>query len=119
MRALQGRGHEVTVIQVLSPDEVNPEITGDLKLIDIETGIPQDVTVDEGMRDLYISRLQAWQAEISAYLHAARDSLYCRRNQHSLGAVDSVGAAPGARGAVMTVSSSCPPAPVWRSWSCC
>jgi uncharacterized protein (DUF58 family) len=67
LRALQGRGHEVTAIQVLSPDEVNPEIVGDLKLIDIETGIPQEVTVDEGMRTLYIQRLQAWQAEISAY----------------------------------------------------
>ena len=25
---------------------VNPEITGDLKLLDVETGIPQDVTID-------------------------------------------------------------------------
>jgi uncharacterized protein (DUF58 family) len=67
LRALQGRGHEVTVIQVLSPDEVTPEITGDLKLVDVETGIPQEVTIDAGMRELYIERLQAWQAEISAY----------------------------------------------------
>jgi uncharacterized protein (DUF58 family) len=67
LRALQGRGHEVTAIQVLSPDEVEPEITGDLKLIDVETGLSQDVTVDEITRELYINRLQAWQAEISAY----------------------------------------------------
>ncbi|RPJ02894.1 MAG: DUF58 domain-containing protein [Chloroflexi bacterium] len=66
LRALQGRGHELTLIQALSPDEMNPDITGDLKLIDIETGIPQDVTVDEGMRALYVERLQAWQAEIGA-----------------------------------------------------
>lgn len=67
LRALQGRGHEVTVIQVLSPDEVDPEITGDLKLVDVETGIPQDVTIDATMKDLYMRRLQAWQAEISTY----------------------------------------------------
>jgi uncharacterized protein (DUF58 family) len=67
LRALQGRGNEVTAIQVLSPDEVDPQIVGDLKLIDVETGIPQDVTVDEAMRGLYIERLQAWQAEISDY----------------------------------------------------
>lgn len=67
LRALQGRGHEVTVIQTLSPDEVYPEITGDLKLIDVETGIPQEVTVDASMRDLYVQRLQAWQNAISAY----------------------------------------------------
>ncbi len=67
LRALQGRGHEVTVIQVLSPDEVSPELTGDLKLIDVETGIPQEVTIDATMRDLYLQRLQAWQGEIGAY----------------------------------------------------
>ena len=67
LRALQGRGHEVSAIQILSPDEVNPVLTGDLKLIDVETGAPQDVTVDESMRALYITRLQAWQAEIDAY----------------------------------------------------
>jgi uncharacterized protein (DUF58 family) len=67
LRALQGRGHEVAVIQILSPDEVNPEITGDLKLIDVETGVPQEVTIDLAMRELYLQRLQSWQNEISAY----------------------------------------------------
>ncbi len=67
LRALQGRGHEVTVIQTLSPDEVNPEITGDLKLVDVETGVPQDVTVDAAMMELYFQRLHAWQSQISAY----------------------------------------------------
>lgn len=67
IRALQGRGYDVGVIQVLSPDEANPDIAGDLKLIDVETGIPQDVTIDEDMRQLYIQRFQAWQAEIGAY----------------------------------------------------
>lgn len=66
LRALQGRGHELTLIQVLSPDEVDPVLTGDLKLIDVETGIAQEVTVDETMKRLYVRRLQAWQAEIGA-----------------------------------------------------
>lgn len=67
LRALQGRGNEVTVLQILSPDEINPVITGDLKLIDVETGIPQDVTVDAGILELYIQRFQVWQSEISTY----------------------------------------------------
>jgi len=66
LRALQGRGHEVAVIQVLSPDEVAPEISGDLKLIDIETGAPQDVTIDPAIRALYMQRFEAWQREIAA-----------------------------------------------------
>ncbi|HVO71670.1 MAG TPA: DUF58 domain-containing protein [Aggregatilineaceae bacterium] len=67
LRALQGRGHEVTAIHILSPDEISPEITGDLKLVDVETGASQDVTIDAAMLELYLQRLQAWQAEIGAY----------------------------------------------------
>lgn len=66
LRALQARGSEVAVIQVLAPDEIEPLITGDLKLVDIETGVPQEVTVDAEMRALYIQRFQAWQSEIAA-----------------------------------------------------
>jgi len=65
--ALQGRGFETTVIQVLAPDEVEPVLAGDLRLVDCETGSAQDVTVDGAMRNLYRRRLLAWQAEIGAY----------------------------------------------------
>jgi uncharacterized protein (DUF58 family) len=65
--ALQGRGFETTVIQVLAPDELEPVLAGDLRLVDCETGSTQDVTVDSAMRDLYRRRLHAWQAETGAY----------------------------------------------------
>lgn len=67
LRALQGRGHEVALIQVLSADEADPPVMGDLKLIDVETGIPQEVSIDADMRALYLRRFQAWQTEIGAY----------------------------------------------------
>lgn len=67
LSALQARGHEVTLIHVLSPDEVTPALTGDLQLLDIETNATQDVSVDEGMRDLYVKRLLAWRDEISGF----------------------------------------------------
>jgi uncharacterized protein (DUF58 family) len=67
LRALQGRGHEVSAIHILSPDEISPEIAGDLKLVDVETSVAQDVTIDAAMLELYFQRLQAWQAEIAAY----------------------------------------------------
>lgn len=82
LRALQGHGHELTVIQVLSPDEVDPVISGDLKLIDIETGAPQEVTVDAAMKELYAQRLAAWQAETGA--------LCTRRGVHFVPLVTSV-----------------------------
>ncbi|NJK36268.1 MAG: hypothetical protein HC919_15815 [Oscillatoriales cyanobacterium SM2_2_1] len=67
LTALQSRGFEIVLIQVLSPDEVNPPMNGDLRLIDIETGIPQDVTIDGAMLDLYQKRLLAWQEEIGEF----------------------------------------------------
>lgn len=67
LNELLGRGYEVVVVQVLSPDEVNPPLTGDLSLIDVETRRPQDVTVDGPMRDLYMNRLAAWRDEVAAF----------------------------------------------------
>ena len=66
--ALLGRGHEVAVIQTLAPEELTPPLAGDLRLIDVETGRPQEVTVDTAMRDLYSRRLAAWLDGIRADL---------------------------------------------------
>jgi hypothetical protein len=64
---LQGRGFEIALIHVLSPDEVNPQLDGDLRLIDVETGQPQEVTLDaETMAD-YQARLLAWREEIGEF----------------------------------------------------
>src|SRR5690606_35456164 len=37
IRALMSKGYEVVMLHVLSPDEVNPALNGDLRLIDVET----------------------------------------------------------------------------------
>jgi uncharacterized protein (DUF58 family) len=42
--ALVGRGFQVNAVQILAPEEMNPDTYGDLKLIDSETGIIQEVT---------------------------------------------------------------------------
>lgn len=67
LSAMQARGFELVLVQTLAPDEVNPEITGDLRLIDVESGVPQEVTIDAEMRDLYQRRLLAWQEEIGDF----------------------------------------------------
>lgn len=66
VNALLAKGYEVGIIQVLSPDEVDPPLGGDLRLVDVETGVGQEVTIDGGMRDLYIRRLEAWREGIRA-----------------------------------------------------
>jgi len=67
LSALQGRGYEVTVLHLLSPDELDPPLAGDLKLMDVETGQGQEVTLDSSLRDLYKRRVAAWRDEIEGY----------------------------------------------------
>jgi len=64
---LQGRGFEVTLIHILSPDEIQPSLEGDLRLIDVETGRAQEVTVDQEMMAVYKQRLETWQQEIAEF----------------------------------------------------
>src|SRR5574341_186183 len=75
LTALQGRGYEVAILHLLSPDEIAPQMVGDIRLIDSETGQPQDVTVDGAMRDLYSRRLRQWRDEMASYC-ASRDVHY-------------------------------------------
>ncbi len=64
LNALLSRGHEVAFLHVLAPEEISPPLVGDLRLIDVETGQAQEVTVDATMRGIYQQRLAAWRDEI-------------------------------------------------------
>jgi uncharacterized protein (DUF58 family) len=64
LSVLQGKGYEVAILHLLARDEVEPPMGGDLRLIDIETNQPQEVSIDGGMRDLYMQRLTEWQDSI-------------------------------------------------------
>ena len=61
LNALLSRGHEVAVMHVLAPAEISPPLTGDLRLIDMETGWTQEVSVDASMRGIYERRLGDWR----------------------------------------------------------
>ena len=67
LNALQARGYEIGLVHLLSPDEVEPPLSGDLKLVDVETGQDAEITLDAPTLTLYQERLQAWQTEIAAY----------------------------------------------------
>ena len=64
INALLAKGHEVALIHTLAPEEIEPPLAGDLRLVDVETGAPQEVSIDGGMRDLYMQRVQAWREDI-------------------------------------------------------
>lgn len=64
LNALLGKGHEVVVLHVLSPEEVEPPLTGDLRLVDMETGAGQEISLDGGLLALYRQRFDAWREDI-------------------------------------------------------
>lgn len=66
IHALLGKGCEVVLIHLLAPEEIEPPLAGDLRLVDIETGAPQEVSLDGGLRDLYTRRVEAWRDSIRA-----------------------------------------------------
>ncbi len=61
IRELAATGSELVIIHVLSPDELDPALEGDLRLVDSETGDRVDVTADLGTLDAYKTRLAAWK----------------------------------------------------------
>ena len=66
-RFLIGRKMDIYALQVLSPEEVEPELTGDLKLVDIEDEDVAEVTVTKPLLDKYKATLQAYCESIRDY----------------------------------------------------
>ncbi len=58
LRVLAGRGHEIAFVQVLSPLEEDPDLEGDLRLLDAETGAKVEITANEGALREYKRRLR-------------------------------------------------------------
>lgn len=67
LRYLLGRELDVYVIQVLSRDEVEPTLTGDLKLRDIEDDDLAEVTVTRALINRYKQNLQAYCESLKEY----------------------------------------------------
>ncbi len=65
---LQNR-NELYVLQVLSPQEVHPDLFGALRLLDVETGEPVEITVTDELLNTYERRLRAFQSEITRICH--------------------------------------------------
>jgi uncharacterized protein (DUF58 family) len=75
IRELAATGSELIVLHVLSPDELDPPLEGDLRLVDSETGDRVDITADLATIDAYRERLVAWKASF-ADLAAKRRASY-------------------------------------------
>ena len=67
LRDLAGTRSQLSVLHVLAPEEVDPDVPPDARLVDNETGQGIEVTGDDDLVGRYRSRLLEWQEEISAF----------------------------------------------------
>ncbi len=67
LTALAIRGFEITVLHLISPDETDPPLSGDLKLLDVETGQEVEVTADYDLLARYRQGLTDWQEELRTF----------------------------------------------------
>jgi len=63
LQRLAGRHYEITLLHLLAPEEIDPELEGDLKLVDSETEAAVEITADFDLLSRYRARVQAWQSE--------------------------------------------------------
>ena len=68
--SLRGTGQEVSVVQILAPEELNPTLRGDWKLRDVESGRDVEVTISPRL-------LRRYQEELEAHTAAIKE--FCRR----------------------------------------
>ncbi len=70
LRRAAAGGHDVALIQVLTPDEIEPTFEGDLALEDAETGEVVEVTIDASAVEAYLARLASLSADLRSLAKA-------------------------------------------------
>jgi uncharacterized protein (DUF58 family) len=60
LKRLAGPRYDLYAVQVLSPQELQPQLTGDLRLLDVEDGDAAEVTISAALLKAYKRNLTAW-----------------------------------------------------------
>jgi uncharacterized protein (DUF58 family) len=67
LRRLVGHGYDVLCVQVLSPQELEPPITGDLRLRDVEDADQAEVTISAPLLKRYKANLAAYCKHLEGF----------------------------------------------------
>lgn len=67
LKRLLAHNMDLYVIHLLSPEEIEPTLAGDLRLLDAEDGTYQEVTVSAPLLKQYRSTLQAFREDVQSY----------------------------------------------------
>ena len=67
LRLLVGQQMDVFVVQMLSPEELNPDINGDLKLIDCEDADEAEISVSSALIKRYKATLASFISQAKRF----------------------------------------------------
>lgn len=67
LKTLSARAFEITVLHILAPQELDPQLEGDFRLTDSEGGGAVEITADAEVLERYAQNLRAWQSEIESF----------------------------------------------------
>lgn len=67
LRYLLGRHYDLHVVQVLSPEEIDPVLAGDLRLTDVEDDDVAEVTVSRALINRYKANLRGYCEQLKDY----------------------------------------------------
>lgn len=62
---LRAAGSDVTIVHILCEEDLDPEFSGDLELVDTELGDRLTVSVTDDVAQSYRARVQAWREEVA------------------------------------------------------
>ncbi len=67
LKHLLQANNDLYLLQVLSPQETNPDLMGALRLIDVETAEDVEISVTEELLSVYERRLKAFQSQVKHF----------------------------------------------------
>lgn len=65
VRALASRRGDAVIVHVLGREDLEPDVRGDLRLVDAETGDEVEIGVDDDVLDAYRATRDAWLADVA------------------------------------------------------
>jgi uncharacterized protein (DUF58 family) len=78
LNLLFSAGLEVFAVQLLSPEELRPELAGDLRLVDIETNQTLDISSAGDLLGLYHEHLARLQGSLETYCRQRSGRFFCQ-----------------------------------------
>ena len=64
---VRARSTEIYVFHILAPEEIDPKLVGDLRLVDVEDGVPAEVSVSAPLIKQYRRTVDAFREEIQEF----------------------------------------------------